>query len=112
MCRIPRTQNAIGLWPDVGFAHLSTRTSSSATSLYVALSGARVRVADMVASGWATHYVPKDSLPQLCVTLTATALPDGGLQGALDAYNQPMYAPASDLPFCVHALSVMIQARG
>lgn len=62
-------ENAIGLWPDVGFALASAavvapRTGGGGVGLYLALTGARVASAsDLLWTGLATHYVPQERVP-------------------------------------------------
>lgn len=55
---------AIGFFPDVGASHFLSRCPGS-IGLYLGLTGARLRAADMVWAGLATHYVPSDRLDAL-----------------------------------------------
>jgi len=52
-------ETAIGLFPDVGGSHLLSRAPGR-TGLYLGLTGARLKAADLVALGLATHYVPSE----------------------------------------------------
>jgi enoyl-CoA hydratase/carnithine racemase len=59
---------SIGLYPDVGgsFFLSSARVfDSEAVGLWLALTGARLKGKDNFWSGFATHYIPSESLPEL-----------------------------------------------
>ena len=64
-----KPETAIGLFPDVGGTHMLPRlcdvVGGAAAGLYVGLTGVRLRAADCLASGLATHYVPSARLAQL-----------------------------------------------
>lgn len=62
MFAMPET--AIGLFPDVGGSHFLSRLPGQ-IGMYLALTGARMRPADLVYSQIATHYVPSERLPYL-----------------------------------------------
>jgi enoyl-CoA hydratase len=54
----------IGLFPDVGASRFLTLCPGR-VGLYLALTGARIRAADALYCGFATHYVPHDRLGDL-----------------------------------------------
>jgi enoyl-CoA hydratase/carnithine racemase len=58
----------IGLFPDVGASRFLTMCPGR-VGLYLALTGARVRAADALYCGFATHYVPHDRLGELTEAL-------------------------------------------
>ena len=57
-------ETAIGLIPDVGGTHALPRLPGE-LGTYLALTGARLKAADCLYAGIATHYVPSDRLPLL-----------------------------------------------
>lgn len=61
MFAMPET--AIGLFPDVGASYYLSRCPGQ-TGMYLALTGARLRAADLIALGLYSHYVPSASLPE------------------------------------------------
>jgi enoyl-CoA hydratase len=74
---------AIGFLPDVGGTWFLPRLPQRA-GFWLGLSGARVTGAEAVAVGWATHHVPRASLPALVEALTAPG--DASLDTILAAY--------------------------
>ncbi len=57
-------ETAIGMIPDVGATHALPRLPGE-IGMYLALTGARLRGADCLYAGIATHYVPDERLPVL-----------------------------------------------
>ncbi|CAM9845686.1 unnamed protein product, partial [Phaeothamnion confervicola] len=56
----------IGLFPDVGGSHVLPRLRGGVgVGTYIGLTGHRLRAADLIHCGLATHYVPRDRLPGL-----------------------------------------------
>lgn len=88
-------ENGIGLFPDVGFAHLATKTPGNGTlGAYMAISGGRVSGGfDALFSSLATHYVPFETLP-----LLRTALLEGDLSGDSHSAVQNLLQKFSKLP--------------
>jgi len=87
-------ENAIGLFPDVGFAYLTRH--EPALGLYLALTGARLGAkssppADIIALGLATHYVPAEQVSTLISALQAADLSkdaDAAISAILSAHAQ------------------------
>jgi enoyl-CoA hydratase/carnithine racemase len=70
-------ENAIGLFPDIGFAYLTR--DHPIIGLYLALTGTRIGAkaspaADIIALGIGTHYVPSESVAGLVAALEAADL--------------------------------------
>ena len=57
-------ETGIGLFPDVGGSYFLPRMEGG-IGFYLALTGTRLKGADCVYAGVATHFVPSDRLPQL-----------------------------------------------
>lgn len=58
-------ETAIGLFPDVGGSWFLPRLKMRGLGLYLGLTGARLKGADVVHAGLATHYVPVAAFDQL-----------------------------------------------
>ncbi|RME61623.1 MAG: enoyl-CoA hydratase/isomerase family protein, partial [Alphaproteobacteria bacterium] len=61
-------ETGIGLIPDVGGGYFMPRLAGKA-GMFLALSGTRLKAADCLAFGIATHYVPSDRLERLIAAL-------------------------------------------
>jgi enoyl-CoA hydratase len=61
-------ETAIGLFPDVGGSYYLSRCPGQ-TGLYLALTGARIRAADLIYTGLSTHYVKTELLPDLLIDI-------------------------------------------
>ncbi|MBL6458076.1 enoyl-CoA hydratase/isomerase family protein [Belnapia sp. T6] len=79
MLAMPET--AIALFPDVGTSHILPQLPG-AIGTWLALTGARLRGADAVTAGLASHFVPKERLPALREALL------GGDVGVIDRFAE------------------------
>jgi enoyl-CoA hydratase len=83
-------ETAIALFPDVGTSYVLPRLPG-AVGTWLALTGARLRGAEAVHVGLATHYVPKARLPALREALLAG---DAAVVGRFaEAPPEPAFAP-------------------
>jgi enoyl-CoA hydratase len=82
----------IGFFPDVGGSHFLPRLPKN-TGRYLALTGARIRAADALACGIATHYVKSDDLDELEAALCLEQ--DAG--SVLDRFDDRQNMPAGRL---------------
>ncbi|MEX2009578.1 MAG: enoyl-CoA hydratase/isomerase family protein, partial [Dongiaceae bacterium] len=73
-------ETGIGLFPDVGGGYFLPRRPGR-IGMYLALTGARLRAADCLYAGIATHHVPGDRLDAL-----VDALADGDVDAALTRF--------------------------
>lgn len=77
-------ETGIGLFPDVGGSHFLPRCPGQ-TGMYLALTGARLKTADCLYAGIATHFVPQAQWEALIEKLAAGASPDQALAGLADS---------------------------
>ena len=68
-------ETGIGLFPDVGATHFLPRMPG-ALGMYLGLTGARLRAADVMYTGVGTHYVPQARLSELVEALLTGPLDD------------------------------------
>jgi enoyl-CoA hydratase len=84
-------ETTIGLFPDVGGSWFLDRAPGR-IGTYLALTGARIKAADMIHAGLATHYVPSADLPALFEALAHTS-PEAALHRfAVDPGPAPLAA--------------------
>src|SRR3546814_12670322 len=76
-------ETAIGFIPDIGSTYFLPRLPAG-VGLWLGLTGARVRGADAVAVGLATHFVPSDLFEDLADDIR----PGPGLSQALSRYDE------------------------
>ena len=112
----------IGLFPDVGASRFLTRCPGH-IGRYLALTGMRVRAADALYCGFATHYVPHERLADLTATLAALAWRPGEARAQVDAAlarftadpgpaTLPALQPAIDRCFGGDSVEEIIDALG
>ncbi|KDD73109.1 2-enoyl-CoA hydratase [Helicosporidium sp. ATCC 50920] len=79
---------AIGLYPDVGGSHFLPRLAPG-LGLYLGLTGARLKGAECLRAGIATHYVPSAALPDLLRALEGLGrgASSGTVQQVLDTFQ-------------------------
>ena len=81
-------ETGIGLFPDVGGGHFMPRLRDG-IGLYFALTGARAKAADCMATGIATHYCPSDQAGALESALLNRSLgghPHADIEAVLDDF--------------------------
>ncbi|MEM7661813.1 MAG: enoyl-CoA hydratase/isomerase family protein [Pseudomonadota bacterium] len=86
-------ETGIGLFPDVGGGWFLPRLKGE-LGTWLALTGARLKGADVTAAGIATHYVPSERLAALKSELPATDLPTG----SVDQLERIIAQFAEDVP--------------
>lgn len=74
-------ETGIGLFPDVGGTYFLPRCPGE-LGTFLGLTGARLKGADILTAGVATHFVPRDKMPALEQALIAAAPAD---KAAIDA---------------------------
>ncbi len=97
-------ETGIGLYPDVGATHF-LQQSPGLLSYYVALTGARLAIADSCYAGLIQYFVPSNQLDEVVAALCTTPLPGDGRQAVsnlLEAYAiQPDEAPLKPHQFFI-----------
>ncbi len=96
-------ETGIGLFPDVGGGWFLPRLAGE-LGTWLALTGARIKGADVVAAGVATHLVASDRLAELNAGLRG--LPTGQAQAALDALLERLAEPAGAPSFEPHRATI------
>jgi enoyl-CoA hydratase len=87
-------ETGIGLFPDVGGSYFLPRCPGE-IGMYLALTGARLKAADCIYSGIATHFVPASLWENLIAQLAEGASPAEALQSRLGEDTGP--APLTDI---------------
>ena len=83
-------ETGIGLFPDVGGGWYQPRKPGY-VGMWLALTGARLKAADCIAAGIATHYLPSEILGAAKAQIAGAAQthdPDRALQSGLDALSE------------------------
>jgi len=105
-------ETAIGLFPDVGGSYFLPRLPGE-IGTYLALTGARIRPADMLYAGIATHCVPGARLSGLAPRLAQGELPDALLASlAEDPGLAPLAAhrAAIDRAFAAASVEAILES--
>lgn len=93
-------ENGIGLFPDVGFAHIAARgPGNGSLGAYMAMTGARIsNPADALYVGLGTHYVPTDKLSSLQEALRSHSLSDNAWEAVEEVLSHHQETPDTDPP--------------
>jgi enoyl-CoA hydratase len=105
-------ETAIGLFPDVGATRFLNRCPGE-LGCYLALTGARLRAADMLYCGLATHVAAQDRVPELVTALDAPDPVAAVLaEFAIDPGPPPLAAlqPAIDRCFAADTVEKILAA--
>ena len=92
-------ETGIGLFPDVGGSYFLPRCPGE-IGMFLALTGHRLKAADMIYAGIATDHVPSAKLPELKAALAAID-PAAG-KPAVDAALAAVAVPAGAAPLAEH----------
>jgi enoyl-CoA hydratase len=95
----------IGFFPDVGATYALPRLPDE-TGTYLAVTGERIRAADMAALGLATHFVRSQDMGALRDALTGDQPVDAALAVAIDRGEAPLDAVRPVIARCFSAESV------
>lgn len=97
-------ETAIGLFPDVGGGYFLSRCPGG-TGMFLALTGARLKAADALHVGMATHYVAAETAPALIDALARADYGDNP-HGAVNRVLAIFHAPAGDAPLLAHRVAI------
>ena len=90
-------ETGIGLFPDVGGSYFLPRIRGE-IGMYLALTGARLKTADCVYAGVATHCVPTAGTEVVVEKLAAGQDPDAALSGlSVDPGRTPLIESSGDI---------------
>ncbi len=90
-------ETAIGLFPDIGATTFLNRCPGR-IGRYLGLTGARIKAADALYCGLATHYVPEARLAALTNGLATLSWRDGEERGQVDGLLAQFAAPVGPAP--------------
>ena len=109
-------ETGIGFHPDVGGAYFLPRLNGE-LGVWMGLTGARLKTADCIAAGVATHYVPSEQTDALITALETEALDDDGetVEALLEKFGGDagqsdlgMVQPLIDAAFAGDSISTII----
>jgi enoyl-CoA hydratase len=90
-------ETMIGFFPDIGASYFLNRCPGE-TGMYLALTGARLKAADLLYTGLATHHVPAARMPEIAPRLARGE----GVERVLADYA----ADAGAAPLAVHRAAI------
>ena len=105
-------ETAIGLFPDIGASHFLNRCPGE-IGMYLALTGLRLKPADLLYAGLATHYVPAARFPEIGRLLAAGETPDALLSKlAADPGAPPLaeHRASIDRAFAASSVEAILSA--
>ena len=89
-------ETGIGLFPDVGATRFLNLCPGQ-IGRYLGLSGARLGAADALYCGFATHFLPRDRIPELTARLAGIAWRDGAERAQVEEILAAFHAdPGAD----------------
>lgn len=92
-------ETGIGLFPDVGATYFLTRTPGQ-LGMFLGMTGARLKAADLVYCGLATHYVPSARMAELVAALESEPVAAALARFAQSAGDSPMAAHRAAIDRC------------
>ena len=98
MVAMPET--AIGFFPDVGTTWVLSRLPGE-LGMYMALTGARLKAADALYTGMATHYVPSEQVPAVTDALASASFA-GDARAAVDGVLADFAGDPGPAPLAEH----------
>ena len=105
-------ETAIGFFPDVGASYFLSRLPG-ALGMYLGLTGARIKAADMIYAGLATHYVSAVRIDEIATRVAQGVGVDAILADiAMDPGNAPLaqHRAAIDRAFSAPSVETILEA--
>ena len=93
-------ETGIGLFPDVGATRFLNLCPGH-VGRYLGLTGARLGPADALYCGFATHFVPRERVPELVATLAGLTWRDGGERAQLEEALASFHRDPGEKPLAV-----------
>ncbi len=97
-------ETGIGLYPDVGACYF-LQLAPGLLSYYIALTGARLSIADSCYAGLINHFVPSNQLAEMVSALCTTQLPGDAWQAVTDLLNTFSITP-DEAPLKAHQFTI------
>jgi enoyl-CoA hydratase len=98
-------ETGIGLFPDVGATRFLNLCPGH-VGRYLGLTGARLGPADALYCGFATHFVPRERVPELVAALAGTAWRDGAERAQLDELLASFQADPGEPPLATRRAAI------
>jgi enoyl-CoA hydratase len=98
-------ETGIGLFPDVGATRFLNLCPGH-IGRYLGLTGARLGPADALYCRLATHFVPRDHVPELVATLAGLVWRDGAERAQIDAMLMSFHRDPGDPPLVVRRAAI------
>jgi enoyl-CoA hydratase len=98
-------ETGIGLFPDVGATRF-LNLCPGYIGRYLGLTGARLGPADALYCRFATHFVPRERVPELVMALAGLAWRNGAEQAQIDAVLTSFHRDPGDPPLAVHRAAI------
>jgi enoyl-CoA hydratase len=98
-------ETGIGLFPDVGATRFLNLCLGH-VGRYLGLTGVRLGPADALYCGFATHFAPRERVPELVAALAGLAWRDGGERGQIDEILASLHGDPGEPPLATRHAAI------